>query len=65
MTERPRTEWQDTVAPMVSQLRLAATFQSETIFDAEGAAAMAHVLEAMAKQLDQINQVVAREMSHV
>jgi hypothetical protein len=65
MTTHPPTEWQEKVAPLVSKFRLAATFQSEVIFDADGAAAMALMLETMAKQLDRINQIIAREMSHV
>jgi hypothetical protein len=45
-------EWKLMVAPIIAKLQLSTTLNMDTTFNADGSAALAKVLEAMASKLD-------------
>jgi hypothetical protein len=58
MSDLVEPKWQLRVAPLIAKLQLSATLNMNTTFNTEGSAALAKVLQCMAKDLDISNELI-------
>lgn len=63
MIERePSNKWQKLVKPIVESCKVAAAFDHDLVWTGEGADALGKLLQTMAKNLDEFNEISRKAM---